>query len=106
MQGAAEGVTSIFTWRWRPAWASQSRSATGQHSQPCAIGSQQLRHALTNAAASAPVSARPLSILHFNDVYNIEAREQEPVGGAAKFVTKIRQLQQVRDSECRAFALD
>lgn len=30
-----------------------------------------------------------LTILHFNDVYNIESRDQEPVGGAARFVTKI-----------------
>ena len=28
-------------------------------------------------------------ILHFNDVYNIEAREKEPVGGAARFASKI-----------------
>lgn len=34
--------------------------------------------------------AKKLTILHFNDVYNIESRDQEPVGGAARFVTKIR----------------
>lgn len=28
-----------------------------------------------------------LAILHFNDVYNIEGRETEPVGGAARFKT-------------------
>ncbi|XP_028410070.1 uncharacterized protein LOC114532703 [Dendronephthya gigantea] len=28
-------------------------------------------------------------ILHFNDVYNIEPREKEPVGGAARFASKI-----------------
>ena len=28
-----------------------------------------------------------LTILHFNDVYNIEGREKEPVGGAARFKT-------------------
>ena len=31
-----------------------------------------------------------LTVIHFNDVYNIEARDQEPVGGAARFVTKVR----------------
>ena len=31
-----------------------------------------------------------LTIIHFNDVYNIEAREEEPVGGAARFVTKVK----------------
>jgi 5'-nucleotidase len=30
-----------------------------------------------------------LTIIHFNDVYNIEAREKEPVGGAARFKTAI-----------------
>ena len=30
-----------------------------------------------------------MTILHFNDVYNIEPREKEPVGGAARFATKV-----------------
>ena len=30
-----------------------------------------------------------LTLLHFNDVYNIEPREKEPVGGAARFATKL-----------------
>ena len=29
--------------------------------------------------------AETLSILHFNDVYNVESREVEPVGGAARY---------------------
>jgi len=33
-----------------------------------------------------------LAITHFNDVYNIEARAQEPCGGAARFVTKALEL--------------
>ena len=33
-----------------------------------------------------------ITILHFNDVYNIEPRETEPVGGAARFVTAIKQM--------------
>ena len=34
--------------------------------------------------------SRHLTILHFNDVYNIEARDKEPVGGAARFTTLIK----------------
>ncbi|EFN55639.1 hypothetical protein CHLNCDRAFT_57826 [Chlorella variabilis] len=37
--------------------------------------------------ASAP---RTLTILHFNDCYDIEARQREPVGGAARMAAKIR----------------
>lgn len=29
------------------------------------------------------------------DVYNVEARDVEPVGGAPKFVTKVKQLAKV-----------
>ncbi|ELT96847.1 hypothetical protein CAPTEDRAFT_120927 [Capitella teleta] len=32
-----------------------------------------------------------LTILHFNDVYNIEPRDQEPVGGAARFHTAVKE---------------
>ncbi len=31
-----------------------------------------------------------VSILHFNDCYNIDPRSQEPSGGAARFVTALR----------------
>ncbi|KAL0277625.1 UNVERIFIED_CONTAM: hypothetical protein PYX00_004852 [Menopon gallinae] len=31
-----------------------------------------------------------ITILHFNDVYNIESRTTEPVGGAARFATAIK----------------
>jgi len=41
------------------------------------------------------VATRTLHVIHFNDVYNIEPREQEPVGGVAKFVTRVREIQQV-----------
>ena len=33
-----------------------------------------------------------VTIVHFNDVYNIEPSDQEPVGGAARFATAINQL--------------
>ncbi|XP_050442414.1 mannosylglucosyl-3-phosphoglycerate phosphatase isoform X2 [Adelges cooleyi] len=35
-------------------------------------------------------STPPLVILHFNDVYNVEARDQEPCGGASRFSTMIK----------------
>lgn len=36
--------------------------------------------------------AKHMTILHFNDVYNVEPRKQDPVGGIARFVTRMRQL--------------
>ena len=36
--------------------------------------------------------SKRLTIIHFNDVYNIESHEEEPVGGAARFVTKIEEM--------------
>lgn len=39
------------------------------------------------------MSGRTLTILHFNDVYNIDvATKQEPVGGAARFVETVKRL--------------
>ncbi|XP_034152385.1 trifunctional nucleotide phosphoesterase protein YfkN-like [Esox lucius] len=34
-----------------------------------------------------------LTILHFNDVYEVEARPEEPVGGAARFATALKKFQ-------------
>jgi len=37
--------------------------------------------------------ATPLTILHFNDVYEVVAREgKEPVGGASRFATLVKQF--------------
>eukprot|EP00929_Paragymnodinium_shiwhaense_P113635 TRINITY_DN81924_c0_g1_i1.p1 TRINITY_DN81924_c0_g1~~TRINITY_DN81924_c0_g1_i1.p1 ORF type:complete len:1781 (+),score=505.68 TRINITY_DN81924_c0_g1_i1:112-5454(+) len=36
--------------------------------------------------------ADKMTILHFNDVYNVEPRQKEPVGGIARFVTRVREL--------------
>ena len=35
---------------------------------------------------------KSLKIIHFNDVYNIESNVKEPKGGAARFLTLIKQL--------------
>ncbi|XP_012556958.2 5'-nucleotidase [Hydra vulgaris] len=42
---------------------------------------------------SSELKSDKLIILHFNDVYNIEPRDVEPVGGAARFVTKVKSFQ-------------
>lgn len=50
----------------------------------------------TNSATAIPLSPPPptiLSILHFNDVYNIDSNTNvEPIGGAARFCTAIKSL--------------
>ncbi|XP_043234841.1 snake venom 5'-nucleotidase-like isoform X2 [Amphibalanus amphitrite] len=35
---------------------------------------------------------KQLTIVHFNDVYNVESSNQEPVGGAARFVTAVEKF--------------
>ena len=35
---------------------------------------------------------KKLRVIHFNDVYNIEESQQEPVGGGARFTTLIKSL--------------
>jgi len=37
-------------------------------------------------------SPTTITIIHFNDVYNIESGTHEPVGGAARFMTAVRRL--------------
>jgi len=41
---------------------------------------------------SVVITSASLTIVHFNDVYNIESRSQEPVGGAARFMTAVSRL--------------
>ena len=36
-----------------------------------------------------------LSIIHFNDVYDVQEREREPVGGAARFKTAVDRLKRL-----------
>ena len=37
--------------------------------------------------------AQNLTILHYNDVYNVESREKpEPIGGAARMLTAFKQF--------------
>ena len=41
------------------------------------------------------LAAEKITLLHYNDVYNVESREVEPVGGAARFVTAVKELQEL-----------
>ena len=34
-------------------------------------------------------AADTITVIHYNDVYNVESRETEPVGGAARFATAV-----------------
>ena len=36
---------------------------------------------------------KKLTLLHYNDVYNVESREVEPVGGAPRFLTALKSFQ-------------
>lgn len=44
-------------------------------------------------------AAKRINIIHFNDVYNVEDRTQEPVAGAARFVNLLEQLKQSNNNE-------
>jgi hypothetical protein len=35
-------------------------------------------------------AATEITLIHFNDVYNVDSREQEPVGGAPRFCTALK----------------
>eukprot|EP00435_Cladocopium_sp_Y103_P005187 s2680_g1.t1 len=52
------------------------------------------RQKLTNWTTDTAGGEKPkrMTILHFNDVYNVEPRAKEPVGGIARFVTRIKEL--------------
>ena len=44
-------------------------------------------------AQDAPSGADVITLVHFNDVYNVEEQEREPVGGAARFKSRVDSLQ-------------
>jgi 2',3'-cyclic-nucleotide 2'-phosphodiesterase (5'-nucleotidase family) len=50
------------------------------------------RRSVVLQASSTPPQQR-LSLIHFNDVYNIDSRTVEPVGGAARLAHLVRRLQ-------------
>eukprot|EP00798_Chlamydomonas_sp_ICE-L_P020484 gene20484-27272_t len=44
------------------------------------------------AVTLAPDGSKRITIVHFNDVYNIEPAKREPVGGASRFCTKVKSM--------------
>jgi len=40
-------------------------------------------------------AAQTITLIHFNDVYNVEPRDVEPVGGAARFLTAVKSLKEL-----------
>lgn len=53
---------------------------------------------------AASSEARKLVILHFNDVYEIDPREREPVGGVARFTTALKSFE--HEDPCVLFSGD
>ncbi|XP_014352103.1 trifunctional nucleotide phosphoesterase protein YfkN-like [Latimeria chalumnae] len=53
-------------------------------------GKKVLKRSPTSAGCS-QTDNPALTILHFNDVYEVEARTEEPVGGAARFATALKE---------------
>lgn len=49
------------------------------------------------ASSSSPKAemADCLSIVHFNDVYEVQERGKEPVGGAARFKTRVESIRKL-----------
>ena len=45
--------------------------------------------------------ADTITLVHFNDVYNVESREVEPVGGASRFLTAVKNV----SKECNPLIL-
>ena len=58
--------------------------ARGKRGNNSVVGKKKARRNMGSA------SPQVITILHFNDVYNIEERDVEPKGGAARFVTAIK----------------
>lgn len=48
------------------------------------------RRTLNQLSNTMGAQSQALTLLHFNDVYNVESRQQEPVGGATRFCTAIK----------------
>lgn len=63
-----------------------------QSSASSTVESQQAERALSSSLESE--MANILSIVHFNDVYELQERanNKEPIGGAARFKTKVDSL--------------
>lgn len=76
--------------------AATTRAVRTSAVQGAAVPLAQEQPALNITPQVPSVATQRLNLIHFNDVYNVEERESEPRGGAARFVAKCRALQQVR----------
>ena len=47
--------------------------------------------AMGHTAGVQEEAANELTLLHFNDVYEVQSRVREPIGGVARFIEKLRQ---------------
>jgi len=56
------------------------------------VGFKPVPQGLPKRPKSAKKGAKDLTIVHFNDVYNIEGQKQEPVGGVARFASALDQI--------------
>jgi hypothetical protein len=64
-----------------------------QQQPRCTRGSRSLAEVAEAGGGIPSEGARTLHIIHFNDVYQIEPRTVEPVGGAARFSTAVKAFQ-------------
>lgn len=51
-----------------------------------------MEEGVAERVAAASGAGVPLTILHFNDVYELGSRDKEPVGGAARFASLVKSL--------------
>jgi hypothetical protein len=81
--------------RWRPsAQHDQSASSPAIFFFCKSSGNKQQRQKMGACASmlGGGAPAKVLTLLHFNDVYNIEPGTRDPCGGAARFAWKVRAL--------------
>ena len=92
--GGAAAVGAIMARR-QAAAQSEGSSGSSDVSVQLAGSREEAEAAVREAQAAREASraAETLTILHFNDVYNIEAGSRNPVGGGARFVGLLKRLQ-------------
>jgi 5'-nucleotidase len=59
-----------------------------------------------NVELESSADEKKLTVIHFNDVYNIDERADEPIGGAARFHTALNCLKQENPSHLVLFSGD
>jgi hypothetical protein len=82
--------TASRTWAVRTAAHSTQLSPTSTFTLLLAA-----RHSLLHVR----IIAGSVTLVHFNDVYEIESGKKEPVGGAARFAAKLKEVTAAGDRE-------